>query len=280
MPIILLVMIAFMAYMMYKNFSLVKKNKLMKKYFVCTDAILNHKDDAYEIIKEYIANEENSEMQNKARVLLLITEVDHNIDSSDTLSFLNLEPVVMSDKGQFDKEKFQYNSDTFFWSIELLIKAHLKHREEIIERLKEEYERFKDIDGFSKDIVVVLFKECDKALSKYGDEGKIFFKKLLEGEYGDYVYDKRMISFYKSIAATMLVYEGETLQSEDEELVYTFAKMKAGNIMLKELGLYDKYTQKEEVKEDEDHLIETNDDMAIDTTIDVKKSEEVKEEEN
>ena len=78
----------------------------------------------------------------------------------------------------------------------------------------------------------------------------------------------------------MLVYEGETLQSEDEELVYTFAKMKAGNIMLKELSLYDKYTQKEEVKKDEDHLIKTNDDMAIDTTIDVKKSEEVKEEEN
>ena len=35
-----------------------------------------------------------------------------------------------------------------------------------------------------------------------------------------------------------------------------------------------------EVKEDEDHLIETNDDAVIDTTIDVKKSEEVKEEEN
>ena len=278
MPILLLVMIAFMAYMMYKNVGLAKKNKLMKKYFVCTDAILNQKEDAYEIISEYIQNEENPEMQNKARILKLITEVDHNIDSSDTMSFLDLSSVIMT-KDQFDKSKFQYNSDTFFWAIELLIKAHLKHREEVVTRLKEEYERFKNIDDFKKDIVIVLFDECDKAFAKYGDEGRLFFKNLLSGEYSSYVYDKRMISFYKSVAATLLVYEGETLESEDEELVYTFAKMKAGKIMLSELGIYDKYAHKEEA-ETSDDLIETQDENIVEAKVDIKSSEEVKKEDS
>ena len=277
MPIFLLIMIAFMGYMMYKNIGLAKKNKLMKKYFVCTDAILNQKEDAYEIISEYIQNEENPEMQNKARILKLITEVDHSIDSSDTLSFLDLTPVIKT-KDQFDKAKFQYNSDTFFWAIELLIKAHLKHREEVVTRLKEEYARFEEIEDFKKDIVIVLFYECDKVFAQYGDEGKTFFKNLLSGEYSSYVYDKRMISFYKSIAASLLVYEGESLESEDEELVYTFAKMKAGKIMLKELGLLDKYAKKEEPATSDENLIESDDADVIDTEVSIKNSEEVKKE--
>ena len=289
--IFLVILLIVMVVMIFKNIQLIKQNKNMKRYFVCTDAILNFNEDADKIIADFIANEENNELKNKARILKLIAEVDRDEYSKDTLSFLSYDDIVFT-KGAFDKKKFEFNSDSFFWSVIAMVKAHNHNRTDVIEGLKEKYAPYEKIELFKKDVVINLLYEVDKAMSSYGDKGVIFFKKLLSGEYSEYTYDKRMIGFYKNVAATMLVYLNEELEEDDLTMVKEFAKLKAGKILLTELNLYERFHEEEVIDEiveetnDEDtkeieHTEETLEDEKTDDVIDaeikVVESEETKE---
>lgn len=273
---ILVILIAVMAYMIFMNIRLIRKNKDMKRYFVCTDAILSSDENANEIINDFILNETSDELKNKARVLKLIAELDKGIDVLNTLSFLSYDDIILTN-GQLDKKKFEFNSDSFFWTVNVIIKAYDHDQKEAAEAIKEKLVAYEEYPLFKNDVVVRLIYETDKAMSGYGDKGITFFEKLLSGDYSEYTYDKRMIGFYKNVAAAMMAYLKQPLTEDDTELIRAFAKMKAGKVMLSELGLYDVYIESEDLGVEE-HLDDYQaQDEVIDADIEIKDSEDKKE---
>lgn len=274
--VILVILIAVMAYMIFMNVKLMRKNKNMKRYFVCTDAILNGDSNANEVISDFIYNETSDELKNKARVLKMIAELDQGIDALDTLSLLSYDDIILTN-GQLDKKKFEFNSDSFFWTINVIIKAYDHEQKEVAEAIKEKLAAYEEYPLFKNDVVVRLIYETDKAMSGYGDKGITFFEKLLSGEYSEYTYDKRMIGFYKNVAAAMMAYLKQPLSEDDVELIKAFARMKAGKVMLGELGLYSTYLEDDENGTDE-HLDDYQaQDEVIDAVVKIKDSEDKKE---
>ena len=248
--LIFLVLIVVLVFMIFQNIKLFKRSKHIKDYVTCSDAIFDEAKDSVEIISSYIEREQDHEFKEKGRVILLYALMDAKMDAGAEASKLEIKDMIIGKKGNFDPQKFEYNSDSFFWIVVDLIKAHVNQDEAVIKALNELIAKYEDMIG--QDLVIKLFHEVDQIMSG-SKEDYGFLKDLWNGNYpAGSTYDKRLVGFYKYIAISIIAYKGDVLAEEMVADLQNFANMKAGRVVMKDLGILDTYLIKDEDDEELD----------------------------
>lgn len=240
-------LVAFTAWLVYKNVGSYKRMGHNKAYIVCTNAIFDEDEDVLEKIDNFINTHDSIEFQNKAKVLKLYEELKEGKDYTDTLASIDLK-TLFYENDKVDLQKVDWNSDTFCWIVAAMIKAHKLNLNEVIETLMQKFEGYPFLENH---IEYILCKETSAALLNREDEG--FFRRLINGDYVGYKYDGRLIGLYKRIASAILVYKKEELDEFEKEDVYTLAQTKLGKFILEDLDLFEAFDHKEDdTKEDEE----------------------------
>lgn len=250
--VIYVILVVFMAAMIYKNIKLIRRSKHTKAYVECTNSIFNNDSNVNKQINDYIESEDSSEFKHKGRIIKVYAELKYGLDTSSNLSFIDLKDLIYT-KDKVDIAKMDLNSDSFYWMIMNLILAHLNKDEETITKLNAVMAKYHD--DINNDLVIALYDNVDLAFK--GDaEGVKFLEDLLKGEYSGYRYDKRMIGMYKNVALAILAYFKHDLETEDKEDLTHFAEMKAGKLLLSNFGLLSEYEGKTYSYDDEEETTE------------------------
>lgn len=282
MKIIVVIGLLFIYFSMRKNSALIKRSKQSKSYITCTNAIFANDEDVLAKINNYIATEQSEEFINKARVLKAFIELQEEIDPSATLGALDLHDLIYT-KNKIDAKKFMYNSDTYVWSIMTYIRAYAKNDEATMHKLYEILN--KEYDVVNGDLCIHVFNNIAKALSEKDEEAINFLRRVNEGDYASYIYDKQIIGFYKYLSLTILAYLGEALSEDALEDMHTFADMKVGKFVMRDLGIHEIYyvLENEEAEDKAEDLEDDAPALGSDDVIDVEANvveeviEEVKE---
>lgn len=254
---IFIVLVIVLIFMILQNVKLFKRSKHVKNYVRCSDAIFDDSEDKVAIIKNYIEEETDQEFKNKGRVLLVYAELATKEDPSETLKALDIRDTFQDTKEKFDAQKFEYNSDTYFWLVLDMIKAHSLNDEKTIEGLLEVVN--KHYDFIKQDLVVSLFYSIHHALADDDKKDLGFLRDLWNGNYpSGCTYDKRLVGFYKYLAVSVLAKVNEELTDEMVGDLDSFSHMKAGQIAMRDLGIYDKYHS---VKKDDDEDLDLHEDI-------------------
>ena len=257
---ILLAVVAVFVFVTVKNFKLFKRYGRNKKYIDCYQSFITGEEGAYEKTLELVGREDNVEYRNKTRMFEILMELDKGVHDT-AIDNLDLTEVFSTD-GKVDyKDKLAWNSDTFIWVLFAIAKAKKYGYDDVADRLIKKFDVFDG--GLDSRIEYQLILAVNKALNGEGDKGIPLLKKLVDGDYAEYAYDKNFIGVYKRVAAATLAYLGEPLDEYYENDLHEFANMRMGKMYMDALGIYDKYYIDPETVEDE-----------------TPETEETKEEEN
>ena len=240
-------------YMVFHTISLSKRTKRNR---ILIDAIqsIKNEDIFMEKINAMIDNEE-SEFKEKAKVIKLWGLAYHErmANFENVLDTIEVNSLILKDKS--GNLSISANEDSFVY-LYLAIPELLYYKKHLEERalLRTKLEPFTEV--LSDQICVELSKAMDRCFEGTEDKGLAFCEKLLEGDYGNYIYSKQMIGLYKSIAATQCakVYElrGDTDRyNELLPIVTEFAESGIGSRWVEGLGLRIP-THQEETEEDTD----------------------------
>lgn len=249
---IYLLLVVVLAVMIFKNIKLAKRAKHTKKYIACSDGIFNDEDCALSRIDDYIETDDSVEFQNKARVLKIYQELRQGMSPRETISQIDLHETIYT-KEKFDVQKFEFNSDTYFWLILDLVKLFKSQYNYEVDNLKAVLDKYHE--DIKTDIAVELFYQIYNNLKDEENKDVTFFKNLVAGEYVGYTYDKRLIGFYKKVASSMLAYLNEELSEEDLDDLKVFSDMKAGKLIMKDLDIFEKYKKDDGLDDKEENDI-------------------------
>ena len=236
-------------YTLFMNFKLIKRYSSNKEYVECYKAMSYKEEGSKERIEKFITEAKTDLFKNKGRVLLLCAYLDNKVDYTDVLNDLDLRCVFYGKNGKFNGKETELNSDIFIWVIEAMIKAKKNKDKKLIEGLYQKFEGMNELESYAEFRTVMAVKN---ALVNKSDIK--WFHDLLDGEYTDYRYDKKLIGIYKRIASCMCAYFKEVI---DEYFTSDLAKFKStmiGATIMKDLGIFDKYKDEEEEKKEEDPI--------------------------
>lgn len=248
--LLFIVMAVLLAYIVFSNIKLIKRYKHNKKYIESYQSIFHNKDNCFQTLETYMNSEDNSEFLNKAKIIKLYYQIDNDLDYKDTLDSLNLREIYYTN-GKLNPELVKLNSDSFIFMVLLIGKAHEKGNRESVDSLINKLNECSDMNNYLEYKIVISFADI---LYSNNANGKDFMHSLLDGEYSEYQYDKKMIGLYKRIASCALVYIHEEIDEYFKNDLSIFAKAFIGECLLKSIGLFEKYAptnEDAEVKEDE-----------------------------
>ncbi|MBQ3994273.1 MAG: hypothetical protein II638_05430, partial [Erysipelotrichaceae bacterium] len=129
-------MFALLAYVMYRNFTLISRYRHNKEYIECYKEMLQGTDTAYERINAYIENEKAEEFKNKGRILKLYEQMDMNEDLSGTLNDLDLRAIFLKN-GKYSRQQVAMSADVFVWLYMDLAKARRLSKFDVLNALQE-----------------------------------------------------------------------------------------------------------------------------------------------
>lgn len=235
--------------MMVKAMTLNKRNKKGKAVI----DIVNSVDDE-ELFRQKadaMIQGDDIEFAQKARVLKLWgMAYHHNFRGFESaLNDINVDLLIREKNGRVNIEP---DEDSFFY-LYLAIPNLLEGAKRKDLRMKVD-EKMKAYDKLlSSHFCMRLHEAVTKFYDHQDDRGLSFFEKVLDGEYGDYVYAKSMIGLYKSIATThagVLYKEEGNTEKYEECLPYieNFGEYGVGKRWLKAL----KFTLPKKKEEESD----------------------------
>jgi len=258
MNILFIAIIVLCVVMTIKNVITIVRLKKEKQYVSAYTAMLKEHEDALENLVKYVETEKNPELISKTNVVKVYLEAKRDLDTKETIEKIDLKPVLFDSKGS-TKKTLERNCDVFLWLIYDLIIFHSKGKYEDMDKIYNLLKQYED--SLNNRVEYLVFCGVYNALKKdYQIDS--FLKDLINGEYANVQYDKKLIGLFKRIAAMILDYRNEPLDDFNKDDLKTFSQTLVGKIMMKDLGMYDKYNPVEETKEE------------------AKEIEEKKEEEN
>ena len=243
----MLILMGLMLVMLFNNIRKMKTMKKDEKYINAYTAVLRKEENAAENLELYLAEETNPDLRSKGLLVKVYTDMLADRNPSETIDSIGFNDIFLAD-GNYVPEKINRNSDSFVWLLLNLSQARSKSMIDIMDKLYEKVTAYEDTLG--KHVEYLVFKAAYNCLLEKDVKGIEFLNKLLAGEYGDYQYDKQLVGVFKKVAAALLVYSGEPIEKEDEDLLYDFALTQVGSRFLSDLELIDRY-RKEESPEEE-----------------------------
>ncbi len=277
--IIFVVLLIVLIFMLSKNVKMYKRIKLNKQYVNIFGEMFNsgRDEEAYTTISKYVAETENVEFKNKGRIFKLFFELRDGYDYHETLNQLDFKELFY-EKDKVEMQKIIFNSDTFIWVVALLAKARKCDAQDLIDEVMNKIDVYQDI--LHNYVEYTMCKSVQKSLKKEDDLGNTFLRDLINGDYTEYKYDKRLIGFYKKIAAAFLAYNGEELSDFEKDDVKLFATSIVGKSVLSDLDLYEEYQPVLQVDAKEDENAEADEEtLDGEKIVDDEKNEELKTEE-
>ena len=267
--ILLLVLIVLTILMSMNNIKRLKQYRKDKTYIDIYTKILRNTDGAYDELVNYIGSENDACLKTKSELIKLYEDIkdDKDLSEFDEIDFVK---DIFYDGEVFSKDRVTLNSEVFIWFILILSRARNLSMMDVMDGLYNKVSKYEE--NLNTYIEYQVFKASYNVLLEKNEDGVSFLKKLLNGEYTEYTYDKNLIGIYKKIAACLLCYAGEIVEESDEDLIKDFTTTLIGNRFTKDLGIYEKYSP---MVEDEKNVEETAEEPAKELE---ETSESVKEE--
>ncbi len=267
--ILLLVLIVLTILMSMNNIKRLKQYRKDKTYIDIYTKILRDTDGAYDELVNYIGSENDACLKTKSELIKLYEDIkdDKDLSEFDEIDFVK---DIFYDGEVFSKDRVTLNSEVFIWFILILSRARNLSMMDVMDNLYNKVSKYEE--NLNTYIEYQVFKASYNVLLEKNEDGVSFLKKLLNGEYTEYTYDKNLIGIYKKIAACLLCYAGEIVEESDEDLIKDFTTTLIGNRFTKDLGIYEKYSP---MVEDEKNAEETAEEPAKELE---ETSESVKEE--
>ncbi len=268
----LIILVVITIFMTANNFKRMKQYRKDKTYIELYTKVLKNTDGSYDELVTYIDGEQDTCLKAKSKLIKLYEDIklNNNVDGLLEEDFVK---DIFYVNDVFSKEKATLNSEVFIWYILILSRCRTLSLIDVMDKL---YEK---VNEHQSDLSCLVEYQCFmsayEVLLEKGNDGLVFLKKLLSGDYTEYSYDKNLVGIYKKVAACLLSYAGEIVEESDELLIKDFTTTLIGNSFTKDLDIYDKYADKEEIKEDNLDS-ETVDDVKEDTVETKEDSEEDK----
>lgn len=235
-------------YLTIRNFRMIKRNKVDKAYVECYKKVISQDEDALEYTNNYLETETNPALKNKALVMKLIQELNDGLDYSKTLEEININDILCIN-GSYNHSCFENNTDVFLWIMTAMAKANSLDKKEVVDSLYLKLSVYPELEN------KVEYKLVESLYGIFNKTGNTeFISGFLIGEYEGYVADKKVIALDKRFAEAIKAYANEELDEVSLGDIPHFAKTALGEFFMKDLGIYDKYS---EVKE-ESYLEETD----------------------
>lgn len=249
--LLFVIMIGMFIFISVKNFSIFKRYKQNKEYVECYQVVLHNGENCYERIKTFIEKEKTNEFKNKGNIIKLYCELNNDLDYEKTLNDLDIKQIYYK-KNKLDSNLTKFNSDSFVFIMLVIAKAFEKNKTETIDGLVDKISQLSELDNRLECKQII---ELANAVKGVEDKGSTFMHNLLDGQYTEYVYDKKLIGLYKRIASSILAFNNEEFDEFFRSDLHDFSKSFIGECLLKSLGIYETYKPIEEVKF-EDPIIE------------------------
>ncbi len=268
--IMTLVMFVLLIYMVVRTFMLAKKNNKNKKLLKVLDEI-NDEQKFFDDADKVIAEEKDKTFAAKIEVLRIWGDVYYRREKAfrEHLSTLDIELLLHPQGSRTDG--FNDNEDSFFY-LYTAIPNHLWSigrndlREAVNEKLKPYH------DALSDTFLSVMHDSFALFYDNKEDKGRSFYNAVMNGDYGQYRYNKQLIGLYKDMITVMLARlalddgSAEGIQPYEADLK-RFAETRLGARWMKELSV--------ELPSDEKTEEETKDaEPAEETAEDDKKEQE------
>lgn len=231
-----------------KNIIEMKKIKREQAFVQVYTKVLKQEEGAKDSLLNYIATEQLDYLVQKAKILLIYQLMIENEEPVDVVEQINFEPLFYS-KGKYDAKLAEKNSDVFVWLSMLYAKARMLSMFDVIDKLSEKLTKYDE--NLSNQLEYKLYKGVCSCIQEKNDENSKFLSDLLEGEYEGLVYERKLIGLYKRIAATYLVFLGDTVDEYFENDLHSFAETLVGKCIMKDLEIYDKYPPIEKTEEEQ-----------------------------
>lgn len=242
---LLLVMAAIVVLMLFNNIRKIKEMRKDNRYVDAYMKVLRGEEDAKENLNSYIEAETNETTKNRA----LIVKAYVDDDPKSVIEAVNYD-LVFKPSGQYDTNHLVSISDTFIWLILALSKY--KDNREILDLV---YSKVFN-EEFNKHVEYLVFKAAYEIISNKEEKDVSFLTSLLSGDYAEYKYDKQLIGIYKKMSVALLVYNGNAVDSEDEDMLKDFVLTQVGGRFLENLNLKEKYIVKEETVQENNEVEE------------------------
>jgi hypothetical protein len=274
-----IVLFAVLAVMAVRMLILSKRNKKNKELIDVVNAIFDE-TVFFEKADHMIGTIDDPEFESKARVIKLWGSVyyKHFDQFEEILADIDIEPLFIKKN---NKESIDLNEDSFFYlclAIPNLLNKTGKNnlRAALLKKLEPYNERL------SGQLVKGIGDACTMFYDKKEDCGEAFFQKIMEGDYGEYIYSKQMITLYKMICNAMLaklylIHGNAEAYEECEPMLKKFAAMGVGKRWIDSIDLEVKL--EEEEVQDETFEIDAPKDEAEEVEEVIEEGEKKAEEE-
>ena len=237
-----IILFGIMVFVTMKNVKMIMRYKHNGKYVDCYKAMMSEEDHAIGKINEYIAGEKNEEFAVKGKILKIYALLSNGEYCLDDINELDIHSLAYKN-GKVSKDMMFINSDSFVWIIMIMVKAKMLDKVGLLEAMHTKMMEYDDdLCGY---VEFASVKNAYSALCDKDDKGIVFFNRLLNGEYTDYLYDKNLIGLFKRMASSFLTYLKEDLDEYFRNDLYSFAQTLVGRTFLMDLGLYETYKPKD-----------------------------------
>lgn len=200
--------------------------------------VLKRDLNAYEEVKNYVSQEKDEALKNKARLLLIYEMMLNNEDPMDEVEETNLD-YLFTIKGIYNPKLAKRNSDVFIWLALVFAKARSTSMFDVIGALTNKINQYEK--HFETQLEYHLFRGICSAIAERNDVDSAFLGKLLNGDYVEMTYDQKLIGLYKRIAACYLVYLGDVVDEYFENDLHKFASTSIGRCLMSDLEIIEKY---------------------------------------
>lgn len=241
---LLIVLVIIVAAMLANNFKTMKRISKNKEYISCYQAMMDKDDDAYERIVNYMNVATDEEFKNKARIFKLFFDLENN-NYLDELNKLDFHDLYYTNN-KVDLKKIELNSESALRLVNLMAKANKEGHKDAIEIL---FNKFNENSSILNSYVEYNVVKNAYNIFMNNNEGHEFLKSLLNGEYDGYRYDRATIGVTKRTASSLLAYANEDI-GDFEADVKEFKRTKFGKNLLENLGILERFEDKEEIEEE------------------------------
>lgn len=195
--ILLYIMIAYMAFNIFKNSRMSRQNQSL----VGVINSINEPDVFFTKAEELIETSETSLYKNKGRVLKLWGTAYHERYDSfeEVMNSIEIDELINRSKSI---PSITSSEDSFFYLF-LAIPNILEGKGKREYRLMLENKMSAAAEELKDQMVVQMAKACDEFYEEENDRGLSFFERILEGDYEGVIYSKNLIGLYKMICSSM-----------------------------------------------------------------------------
>lgn len=218
-----------------RNFLLLRDLRGSKGYRNIYQAVIHKETDVINKLEEYIKEEKNDYLLNKAYVLLMYVKLPNNDDVGEVIEKIDYTKIFLKN-GKYNKQFVNINSDMIIWT--LCCFPRLKKIKKL-SLIKEKFDTLQD--QLSNHVEYRVFNGAYAVMNNNIEESK-FLNELVNGEYSGLDYDKQLIAVTKRIALAYIACQSKEKKNiEYADELKTLSNSMLGKSLLMDLDIYEVY---------------------------------------